>query len=96
MNTTPAKVRRQRVFGDQERVLVDGEPGKVVASPMRHCYVVELDTGECVDRVGSTITPIPPVDGICDACGDESSDLQVINVAPAAGACICKTCLEAK
>ena len=50
--------RGRRVFGDQERVLVDGEPGTVVDSPTRDSYIVQLDTGECVSRMESTITQI--------------------------------------
>lgn len=47
-----------RTFGDQERVLVDGEPGTVVDSPQRHVYRVELDSGATVERMGATLRPL--------------------------------------
>lgn len=47
-----------RTFGDKERVLVDGEPGTVVDSPARHTYLVELDSGLTVKRMGATLKPL--------------------------------------
>lgn len=60
---------------------MDGEPGTVIGSPKRSSYIIELDSGECVRRMESTIEGIddaPPsfapahgsaLVGRCGRCG---------------------------